>query len=568
MGTTDQRSPRVPPSAGARPHTWARALHIVGAVLLALLIPRLALATSLAGSGLRVPSVSSSSSGPAGTSEAKEEEEAPDSPRASFTNYWDLCTRARYAEAARYLDVPRGADKRAEELARKLYVVLSERLWVDPAELSPQSAGRKDDGLAAGTEELGKVTDAQNRSVPIRIVRHESRSPEDEPRWVFSQSTVQAVDGLYASLRGRWVRDRLPPILLGQGWWALYYWQWLSFPVLAAICLLAGRFLAWVAGLVNARLLAHMTWGAQLVQRMSRPITLLWAVLLFWLLVPYLALTVRAEEVIDRLLRALGYLALFWMLLRAVAVAGDEMNRAAWTASKPGLRSLASVGTKLGRVIVAVLALMVALSELGYPVTSVVAGLGIGGVALALAAQKTVENLFGSVSILVDQPFIVGDTIKVDGVEGSVESIGLRSSRIRTADRTLIILPNGKLADMRIESLGPRDRIRFSTKLPLATDTTAQQVKAIVEGIRTALGGHDRVIKSDIYVQLSSVGDASFDVEVATMVDTRDFGQFAKIREDLLLACIAVVHAQGARLAVRKIMSLTAGGEHEHAREG
>lgn len=558
MLTTERRPPRRPRSEGTRPRPWVRALLVVvvGA-LFAILAPRRALAA-----------LAPTFPAPATSSEAKEEEEAPDSPRASFGNYWDLCTRARYAEAARYLDVPRGAEKRSEELSRKLYVVLSERLWIDPNELSPRSGGRKDDGLAAGTEELGKITDAQNRSVPIRIVRHESRSPEDEPRWVFAQSTVQAVDGLYASLQGRWIRDHLPPILLGQGWWALYYWQWLSFPLLAVVCLLAGRLLAWISGLANARLLAHLEWGAQLVQRMSRPVTLLWAVLLFWLLLPYLALTVRAEEVIDRLLRALGYLALFWMLLRAVTVAGDEMNRAAWTASKPGLRSLASVGMKLGRVIVAVLALMVALSELGYPVTSVVAGLGIGGVALALAAQKTVENLFGSVSILIDQPFIVGDTIKVDGVEGSVESIGLRSSRIRTADRTLIILPNGKLADMRIESLGPRDRIRFSTKLPLATDTTAAQIKAIVEGIRSALGAHERVRESDIFVQLSSVGDASFDVEVASMVDTRDFGQFAKIREDLLLACIAVVHAQGARLAVRKILSLSASGEDQHAHEG
>src|SRR5206468_11561346 len=108
----------------------------------------------------------------------------------------------------------------------------------------------------------------------------------------------------------------------------------------------------------------------------------------------------------------------FWGLFRAVTVAGDEAQTT-WAVDKPSVRSLASVGVRLGKVVVAALATMVALSELGYPVTSVIAGLGIGGIALALAAQKTVENLFGSVSILVDQPFQVGDTIRVDTVEGT-----------------------------------------------------------------------------------------------------------------------------------------------------
>ena len=139
--------------------------------------------------------------------------------------------------------------------------------------------------------------------------------------------------------------------------------------------------------------------------------------------------------------------------------------------SNPSLVSVAYnvVGqySQFGKLVVGAIALMVALSALGYPVTSVIAGLGIGGVALALAAQKTVENLFGSVSILADQPFQVGDTIRVDTVEGTVETIGLRSTRMRTVDRTLIIIPNGKLADMRIESLGPRDRMRFATRLSL-----------------------------------------------------------------------------------------------------
>jgi len=185
----------------------------------------------------------------------------------------------------------------------------------------------------------------------------------------------------------------------------------------------------------------------------------------------------------------------------------------------------------------------------------VVAGLGIGGVALALAAQKTVENLFGSISILADQPFLVGDTIRVDTIEGTVEVIGLRSTRIRTVERTLVIIPNGKLADMRIESLGPRDRIRFAAKLALSRETQPAQIEALVKALRERISSHASVIEADVFVQLSGVGESSFDVDVAAPIETIDANEFAKIRQELLLACMRVVEANGAKLAVpaRKI---------------
>jgi MscS family membrane protein len=277
---------------------------------------------------------------------------------------------------------------------------------------------------------------------------------------------------------------------------------------------------------------------------------MLWGLALFWAAMPYLALALPAEDFVERVLRALGYLGFFWGLLRAVAVAGDEVADAEWSAKRPNIRAITGVGVRLGKLVVGAFALMVALSELGYPVTTVIAGLGIGGVALALAAQKTVENLFGSVSILADQPFGVGDTIRVDGVEGTVETIGLRSTRLRTVERTLVILPNGKLADMRIESLGPRDRIRFSTRLALRRDTDPQQIEAVVRGVDARLRAHPKVRADDVFVRMAGIGEWSFDLDVAAPVETRDAGEFAKVKEELLLACITIVKESGARLAV------------------
>lgn len=489
------------------------------------------------------PATSASAAQPAA------DDEAPDSPRASMQSFLDLADRGRYEEASRYLDLPRGAEKRGEELARKLHVVLSERLWVDVDLLSPLSQGKKEDNLPAGTEELGKVKDAKGHTVSVRIVRHEARSPEDEARWVFAQSTVQNVDALYASLKVRWLRDHLPAPLLEQGPWALYYWQWLALPLLTALCLAGGRLVTWTSGFFARRLLAKWPWSPNFLHRLRNPVTMGIGVGLFWLLLPYLGLTLRAEDFVGRALRALGYLSFFWALLRTVTVVGDEISKAQWASHRPSVRSLTSVGVKLGKLVVAALALMVAFSELGYPVTSIIAGLGIGGVALALAAQKTVENLFGSVSILADQPFVVGDTIRVDTVEGTVEGIGLRSTRLRTADRTRIILPNGKLADMRIESLGPRDRIRFATKLPVSREATVVQLRAIVAEVRKRVAEHKNVRTDDVFVQLVGIGESSFDLDVAAMVETRDFSEFARVREELILACIEAVEQYGTRLA-------------------
>jgi MscS family membrane protein len=480
----------------------------------------------------------------------KLDDEAADSPRASMRSFLDLADHGRYGDAALYLDVPRGSEKRATELASRLYIVLSQRLLVNPDQLSPLAQGRPTDGLGAGVEELGKINDAKGRPVAIRLVRHEPRGVDDEPRWVFAQTTVAHVDALYDALPDRWVRERLPAQLLMQGPMSLYYWQWLAIPLLALLSLVWGRFLSWISGVVAQPLLAKRPWSPRLLSGLKRPTTLGWAIAAFALLVPQLALTLRGEDLIARGLRALAYLTFFWALLRTVSVFGDELKRADWALTRPTARSLSSVGVSLGKVVVGALALMVALSELGYPVTSVIAGLGIGGVALALAAQKTVENLFGSLSILTDQPFLVGDVIRVDTIEGTVESIGLRSTRVRTVERTLVIFPNGKLADMRIESLGPRDRIRFATRLQLARATTTAQVRSIISTIKAALVAHPMVRKADVIVCLASIGEASYDVDVSAPVETTDVAQFIRAREELLVACVEAVERCGAHLAV------------------
>jgi MscS family membrane protein len=492
-----------------------------------------------------------------GQDKEKLDEEAPDSPRASMRAFYDLVERGRFAEAASYLDLPKGMEKRGADLTSKLYAVLSQRLMVNPEQLSPLSQGKPGAGLPDGVEELGRIADSKNRPVPIRIVRHEAKGPDDEARWVFSQATVSHVDPLYATLNDRWMRDHLPVAMLIEGPLSVSYWQWIAMPLLALLCLGPGRIFTWVCTRLARVFFSRLPWSERLIQRLERPATVAWALAVFTTLTPMLALTLRAQDFLDRGIRALAYLLFFWALLRVVSVVGDEISHGDWARTRPSARSLSTITVKLGKLVVAALALMVALTELGYPATSVVAGLGIGGVALALAAQKTVENLFGSVSLLADQPFRIGDTVRVDTIEGTVEMIGLRSTRLRTVDRTVIVFPNGKLADMRIESLGPRDRIRFATKLQLVRSTTPVVLQSVVAQLTERLVAHPKVRREDVYVRLAGIGDASYDVDVAAPVETTDIVEFGKVREELLVLCLEVVEKAGTKLTVptRQILS-------------
>jgi MscS family membrane protein len=192
---------------------------------------------------------------------------------------------------------------------------------------------------------------------------------------------------------------------------------------------------------------------------------------------------------------------------------------------------------------------MAVLTELGFQVTSLLAGLGIGGIAVALAAQKTVENLIGSVTIGMDRPFRIGDTVQVDGVVGVVETVGLRSTRVRTLDRTLVTIPNGRLADMRIESYTARDRWRIVTSLGLRYGTTAAQVRQVVAGIEAALRDHPAASADAPLVRLAEFKDSSLSIEVQGWMQAENQLEYGRIRGELYLRFMEIVEAAGTGLA-------------------
>jgi MscS family membrane protein len=319
---------------------------------------------------------------------------------------------------------------------------------------------------------------------------------------------------------------------------------------LIAIAIALGAALGWV----TRRMLGHLaartrtTWDDALLERIARPLGAIWAIAVFSALHPWLALDPGATAGLRHVLRAVTYLVLFWAGFRSVDVAFDAARASTWTKLDQSLAGLLPLGRKIAKVVLLALGLVAVLNELGFQVASLLAGLGIGGIALALAAQKTVENLFGSVAIGLDQPFRVGDFVRVDEVLGTVESIGMRSTRLRTLDRTLVTIPNGKLADMRAETFAVRDRIRLLANLGLSYATTAAQMRTVLAGIEAALRAHPK-IWPDVVVRFNELKDSTLNVEVVAWFETADWNEFTAIRQELLLRFMEIVEQAGTGFA-------------------
>jgi len=529
---------------------FSRLASLFAWIVLVLLVARGARAQ------VKVPTPAPAAAAPA-PKPADDDEPAFDSPRASMGRFFAATNEGRFADAARYLELTKADTDKGPELARVLDVVLARTLFVDPNELSPLSTGRKDDGLPAGVDEIGRIRGKDGKLTPVRIVRREAKGADDEARWVFTAQTVSQASTFYDALGERWARERFPPFFFRELPRSFLVWHVAALGLLAVTARFVAYPFAWllVALVGRAARRWKLAWDDHARRHMLGPARTAWMVPLLWFGTRFLGLYPAADALVLRGLRALTLVAVFWFVLRIVASFGGSVLESDWGKKRPSLRGFSAFSLRVSRFVVWVLGGVAVANELGYPVGSIITGLGIGGIAIALAAQKTVENLFGSLSILVDQPFRVGDTVRVDGVEGAVETVGLRSTRIRTSDRSLVVIPNGKLADMRIESLSARDRTRFATKLRILPKASHEQIEALVARIADDLTKHPKVRHEDVVVRLAAMGDGVLEVEAGCSVETTRFAEYADVRQELLLLCLAGARAAGVELAARDGMT-------------
>jgi MscS family membrane protein len=480
-----------------------------------------------------------------GAAAAQGREEAAASPREAVRTFLDAGRHGRLEEATRLLSTEDRVRPELVPAARELLAVLDAYAPADLATLSDAPEGRGDDQLSPVAEEVARVPASDGHGAEsVRLARDASG------RWFFAPATVARVPVWYRDLPDRALRDRLPEWLLRPGPKGLAGWQMVALLLLALASAAVGRLLypplRWALGKAAAR--TTNRFDDLLLAQLQGPTVLLMAAVIAAAALQWLMLKPSAATFVDGLLTAARLGAVFWGLLRAVELGGTAANESPLLADKPEMKALLPLVTRTGKVAVWAVAGVVVLQELGYPAASLVAGLGIGGLAFALAAQKTVEHFFGSVTLSLDQPFRPGDNVKIDDITGVVELVGIRSTRIRTGERTVVTIPNGRLAEQRIESFAPRDRLRLAFTLPLSLDTRAGVVEAILRELDALLAALPRRHAELPVVALAGLGASGLVVEATAWLECMSASDFAHARERLLLAALAVVEKHGARL--------------------
>ncbi len=496
------------------------------------------------------PALRPTPTAPVETEASDEAPPAPDSPQGVVEGFLALGDRGEFVQAAAYLDLGRLDASRGPELARRLHAVISRVASINPELLSGKSEGTLDDGLARGLERIGAITPrdgSEGDAVDVLL----QRRLRGTPRWVFSRKTVENVDAWYETLDDRWLIDNLPEPLLRMTWGELAYWQWIALPVWLGVAWLLG----WLLGRVTRRIVAPLIVRSAavaddvLLRRFSGPLTLLWTLAVCRVSLPLMSLLPRAETTMREILGAALVLLVFWGALRAVDLLADLVSRSAWATARPGTRALLPLGVRILKVVVGTLAIVAVFAKLDYPIASLLAGLGIGGLAVALAAQKSFENLIGAFAIGADQPFREGDLVKVEDFTGTVETIGLRSTKFRTPDRTVVTIPNGRLADMRLETYAARDRLRMACTIGLTYGASEAQIRRVLEGIRGLLAAHTKAWPEGAGARLIGFGPSSLDIEVTAAFQTTVWDEFTAIREEVLLAMMVIVEEAGCSFA-------------------
>jgi small-conductance mechanosensitive channel len=249
-------------------------------------------------------------------------------------------------------------------------------------------------------------------------------------------------------------------------------------------------------------------------------------------------------------LSIVGFVGLAWLLAQVVTHVGDLTIRIGFRNARPLKRQLVRVVFRIATIVVVVGITLKELQILGVPVAGLIAGLGVGGLAIALAAQGTLENFIGGIILYADQPVKVGDFCRFGDRLGAVEDVGLRSVKIRTLGRTVVTVPNAEFAKLHLENLTDRDRTLLSEKIRLRYETTRSQLRQILAGIEALLRDHPRIADEPLRVRFTGFGQSAVEVELFAYAVTTDWAEFLEIKEGVLLDVIGVVERSGTRLAL------------------
>jgi len=465
-------------------------------------------------------------------------------PRKTIENFleWQNPPGIDYAIAAEAftLDSTRSAAQR-QELARQLKRVLDSRgLFVRLATI-PDSANHRDPH--SGLAEFHLFPDKLPRLYLIKVGEE----------WLFAPESLQEIPRLYHQTFSPWVEElqHLLPAPFFYSFLGIAIWQAAGFVLLLTTSLFLRRVFALLINRLAGRLISQETWQWEPAQlhRFLRPLSYLLMIGFFSLTYPNLQLPVRATFYLNVLLQLLAAAGVIWQIFNLVDAFTGYLSRITRkTTSKLDDQLIPLVG-KLLKVLALLLGVITVIQSYGYSIASIVAGLGLGGLAIALAAQNTLANFFGSLVIFLDKPFQVGDYIRVDGAEGTVEEVGFRSTRLRTPENSVVTLPNSKLADAQIDNLGLRQFRRIRMLLGLTYSTTPLQMQAFVEGIRAIIAANPFMRKDAYEVHFNEFGAYSLNVLVICFLKVGSIAEELREKHNFYLEILRLAAHLGVEFA-------------------
>jgi MscS family membrane protein len=468
------------------------------------------------------------------------------SPRSSVEGFLAATRERDFERAAHYLDLsnlPWGVSHNGAQLARHLKIVLDRTLWVDPDRLSPVPKGHPEDGLPPYQDLVGQI-DMEPK--PINILLQRVPGNDRVLIWKFAADTVANIPELYEAFGYGYLGEILPPVFFDFEVLGLQVWWWIALVVVALLAYLLALLVIQVITFVVRR---RQTLPTQhLVQLITGPGRFLLFVLLLRAGIDFLVPSVAIKALLHT--GTILIIAVVWTAWCLFDLWSDRLDQRLRRRDQEAATVFLRPAKNALRVVTLSVAVIVWLDNIGFEVTTLLAGLGVGGIAVALAAQKSLENLLGGITLYVSQPVRVGDFCRFGDTVGTVEEIGLRATKVRTLDRTMLHIANAEFVNLHLDNFAQRDKIWYHPRIRLTYETTPDQLRYILVEIRKMLYAHPKVLADPARIRFAEFGAYSLDLEVFAYVDVTDFDEFLEIAEDLNLRMMDIVAQAGASLAL------------------
>ncbi len=473
-------------------------------------------------------------------------------PRGTVEGFIRAAATQNYPSAALYLNLDSDLRKHQDSvaLAQALQVLLDKNGTIYPYSwISNDPSGLQDDNLGPNQDRIG-VASVNGES--FDLILESTKGADGGPLWLFSSQTIQRVPLDTAKVKETTLVEKVSPKILEESeWGGVPVAHWLAMLAIIVVAyflaILITRFLVFIIPLIWMRARQESTAG--IIHSFVLPIRLYLAVWIFVAASRQAGISIVVRQRLNDVTLIVGlvaFLLLLWQLLDFLTrLVERRMQR---LGNQSGVSALLFL-RRAAKVALVVLGAIAILRTIGFDVTTWLTALGIGGIALALGTQKTVENFVGSVTLIADHPIRVGDFCKIGEVLGTVEQIGMRTTRIRTLGRTIISIPNGELSSAKIENFAPRDRFLFAPLLGLRYETTPDQIRYLLVELRKVLYAHPKVNPDPARIRFVGFGENALNLEVFSYINTTSNDEFLEVQEDLLLRFMDIIEASGTGLA-------------------